>query len=127
VRPLTDLRKGKLHVVDSLNSQHANFDGLFLTRRAERGERFLNRWGWPTHQEYGALTDLGASCISSSNRFSIRSTVKNERPVMLPSGRRRFFTSPEATMSPDTVTIGRSFVACFAGVRPCANRMITAD
>src|SRR5262245_26545966 len=54
--------------------------------------------------------------MSTSNRLSVSSTLKNDRPVTLPSGRRRFATSPAAVISPVTVTIGMPVVACRAAI-----------
>ena len=65
----------------------------------------------------------GTSSVSNSNRFSIKSTAKKERPVTLPSGLPRLATKPAATMSPATVTMGMSLVnrrALIAAVVPIA-------
>jgi hypothetical protein len=58
--------------------------------------------------------------MSTSNRLTVRSTLKKERPVTLPSGRLRFATSPAAVMSPVTVTIGTSVVAFRAAIAAVA-------
>src|SRR5262245_46607841 len=73
--------------------------------------------GLPTLPMVAKRPKLEMASRNRSMRFPARSTVRVDRPVMLPPGRARLVTRPTPTGSPTVAnTIGTTGVTCFAAI-----------